>query len=73
MLIVVYHESLPIYKTQQLSMQMFAIDSQITNMRMVINTHVPIKQESILRWINFTQEGMIISQDTYGYLRAFSL
>jgi len=54
-------------------MQMFAIDSQITNMRMVINTHVPIKQESILRWINFTQEGMIISQDTYGYLRAFSL
>lgn len=42
-------------------------------MNLITNTHVPIKPKSLLKWFDFSLEGMLFSQDTTGNLRAFSL
>lgn len=40
---------------------------------MLTTTQVPIKTGSVLMAINFSEEGMLFSQDSLGTLRAFSL
>lgn len=72
MLVVVYHESVPIWGAQQLAMQLFIVDrSRYVNL--VNNSHVPVKPGGMLKWLDFSQEGMLISQDTFGIIRTFSL
>ena len=53
-------------------MQLFIVDrSKYANL--INNTHVPLKPGGMLKWFDFSQEGMLISQDTYGIIRVFSL
>lgn len=53
-------------------MQLFVVDrSKYANL--INNTHVPLKPGGMLKWFDFSQEGMLISQDTYGIIRVFSL
>lgn len=54
-------------------MQLYIVDSQIRQTTMISNTHVPLTPKSLLRWFDFSTEGMIFSQDTVGVIRAFSL
>ncbi len=73
MLVVVYHEGVPFWGAQQLAMQLFLINSQAKEVIAVASTHVPLKRESLLRWFDFSREGMVFSQDDLGNIRAFSL
>lgn len=72
LLVAVYHESVPMYESQNLSMQIFVVDAN-KDTRMASNCHVPLRQNTLLKWFGFSQEGMIISQDSTGQIRAFSL
>jgi hypothetical protein len=58
---------------QQLSMQLIMVDTSLRSTSLIANVAVPIKPGSILRSINFSAEGMLLSQDVSGTLRAFSL
>jgi chromosome transmission fidelity protein 4 len=71
LLAIVYHETVPIWGQQHLSMQIFTVDSQRESKNQIYS--LPIKPQSTLRWFGFSQEGMIISQDSMGGLRAFNL
>jgi hypothetical protein len=72
-LAVVYHEGVPMWDCQQLAMQLYMIDSQIRQVNSIASAHVPITRKSLLRWFDFSREGMLFSQDTAGTMRAFSL
>jgi hypothetical protein len=72
-LAVVYHESVPLWGSQQLAMQLFLINANRGQVNIVSNTHVPLTTGSLLRWFDFSREGMLFSQDTTGLIRAFSL
>ena len=73
MLAVVFHEGVPIWGAQQLAMQLFMIDAERQQFRLVDTLHVPIKPGQQLKWFNFSREGMIFSQDTVGVVRCFSM
>lgn len=62
-LAVVYHESVPMYDCQQLAMQLYMIDSQIRQVTPIASAHVPVTRKSLLRWFDFSKEGMLFSQD----------
>lgn len=68
---MVYHETVPMMGCQNISMQIFIVDS--TSSRPITTTHVPITPNSTLRWFGFSQEGMLVSQDSLGSIRVFSL
>lgn len=59
--------------SQQLAMQLILVDSSMKNANMLSSVQVPVRPGSILRSFHFSQEGMLISQDSSGALRAFSL
>ena len=71
LLVVVFHESIPIDKSQNLAMQIFSISNY--NALPITRCHVPVSPEYILRWFGFSKEGMLFSQDTLGVFRAYSL
>ncbi len=73
MLCVVYHESVPMWGAQQIAMQLILVDTNMRATNMLSTVPVPVKPESILRSMHFSQEGMLMSQDSTGALRAFSL
>lgn len=54
-LVAVYHESVPMWDCQQLSMQLFLVDSQIRQINMIANAHVPLTPKSLLRWFDFSR------------------
>lgn len=39
----------------------------------ISQAHVPITENSDLKWFDFSKEGMLFSQDSYGFIRAYSL
>ena len=71
MLAIAYHESVPMWGAQQLAMQLVVINSFSAQFFPAVP--VPIRPGFILRSLHFSSEGMLISQDTSGTLRAFSL
>lgn len=73
MLVVVYHESIPIWGNQCLSTQIFVVNQFSFEMICFNSSQVPIRPESQLKYFRFTQEGMILSQDTQGTLRVYNL
>lgn len=73
LLAVVYHEGVPMWGSQQIAMQLYLVDYQITPIKLISTVHVPITPGSILRFLDFSLEGMIFSQDSAGTFRAFSL
>lgn len=77
LLAVVYHESIPMYDSQVLSMKVFSV-----NQFAVVDLpegHVPLTvpefgaKGSTLNWFGFSEEGMLFSQDSFGAIRAYSL
>jgi hypothetical protein len=54
-LVMVYHESVPIWDCQQLSMQLYLIDAKIKQAHLISNGHVPITRKSLLRWLDFSR------------------
>ena len=68
-----YHESIPMWGSQQLAMQLILINESIRESHLIATVPVPIKPGTQLRSIHFSTEGMLISQDSYGNFRAFSL
>ena len=63
---------MPIWGSQQISMQLYLIDSN-NKLHILSTVPVPIRPNSMLRSLHFSEEGMLISQDTTGTMRAFSL
>lgn len=70
---MVYHESVPMFGSQQLAMQLYLIDSNRTPVNLLSNMQVPVRPGSTLNYFDFSVEGMIIAQDSTGGLKAFSL
>ena len=50
------------WKKQMLSMEIFSV-SEINSLS-VTNAHVPITEQSNLKWFDFSKEGMLFSQDS---------
>jgi len=73
MLAAVYHESVPMFGSQHLAMQLFLIDNNRTPVNLLSTIQVPVRPGSILNYFDFSQEGIIITQDSAGGLKAFSL
>jgi chromosome transmission fidelity protein 4 len=71
LLVVAYHEGIPMWGCQNISMHIFSINS--SNVVKISESHVPIQPQSTLRWFGFSQEGMLFSQDSNGFVRAYSL
>ena len=59
--------------SQQLALQLYFIDSQQHYSNLIATIAVPIKPGCQLRWIDFSQEGMLFGQDTVGNIRSLSL
>ena len=53
LLAVVFHESIPIDKSQNLAMQVFNVTSY--NVLPITRCHVPVTPDSILRWFGFSK------------------
>ena len=70
-LAIVYHETIPIWGSQQLSTQLFIVDSPSSSM--LPHTHLPMKPGALLKSFFFSEEGMLFSQDSTSIIRAFSL
>lgn len=68
-----YHESIPIWGNQQLSMQLFMVNSSIRATNLINTVPVPIRPRTLLRSIHFSTEGMLVSQDSAGSFRVFSM
>lgn len=54
-------------------MQLILVDTSLRSTNMLANVPVPVKPGHLLRSINFSTEGMLISQDGRGFFRVFSL
>ena len=61
------------FNSQQLAMQLYLIDSNRTPAHLLSTMQVPIRPGSTLSYFDFSLEGMIITQDSTGGLKAFSL
>jgi hypothetical protein len=70
LLVIVYHSSLPVFGCQALKMRIYRITSSTVS----IDRDVPlvIQPNSILKWLGFSEEGMIFSQDSLEYVRCYS-
>lgn len=73
LLAVVYHETIPIDGSQCLAMQLFVINTVRQETLKCSQCHVPLRQKSILKFFRFSNEGMLISQDSTGFIRVYSL
>ena len=62
LLAVVYHSSLPMWGCQNIKMRIY----KITPFSVTVDRDVllPIKPNSILKWFGFSEEGMILCQDS---------
>ena len=58
---------------QQLAMQLILVDSSLRSTNMIATVPVPVRPGTLLRSVNFSTEGMLVSQDTAGTFRVFSL
>ena len=70
LLSIVFHEGIPMWGCQCISMQLYCIHG--LSMLKISESHIPIRPQSTLKWFGFSQEGMIFSQDSEGFLRAFN-
>lgn len=70
MLAVVYHGGLPAYGYQQLKVKIY----KITTNSVILDRDIimPLKSKSILKWFGFSEEGMMLCQDTAEIVRAYS-
>ena len=59
---IVYHSAPPLWGCQSLKMRIYKINS----LGVTVDRDVPvvIKPNSILKWFGFTEEGMIVCQDS---------
>lgn len=73
LLAVVYHEGVPLYGSQQLAVQLYLVDSLRSSAGLVANVHLPLSRESRLKWIDYSAEGMLFSQDSTCLIRCLSL
>ena len=73
MLAVVFHEGIPMWGAQQLAVQLYLVDGKRNQTYLIHTIHVPVKPGQQLKWIGFSQEGMLFSQDTLGTIRCLSL
>lgn len=77
LLAVVFHEGVPIYEAQLLSMKLFCVSQW--EVLSVSQCHVPLtipqpgEKGFVLRWFGFSMEGMLFSKDSCGVIRAYSL
>jgi len=61
------------FGAQQLAMQLYLIDLNRAPLPLLSPIHVPVYPGSSLNFFDFSLEGMIISQDTFGNIKVFSL
>jgi hypothetical protein len=73
MLAVVYHEGVPMWGSQSLGMQLYLVDWVAAPVRLVAGVQLPVRPGSLLQFVDFSVEGMLVSQDSAGGMRAFSL
>jgi hypothetical protein len=60
-------------ENQCLAMQIFVINHYSFEPMPFTTAHVPIRPKSILRYCRFTEEGMLLTQDSEGFLRTYNL
>lgn len=58
---------------QQLALQLFIVNSNQHYSTLLLTIPVPLKPGCQLKWVDFSQEGMLFSQDTVGNIRCLSL
>ena len=73
LLVVIYHESVPIEGSQCLAMSMFVVDRMTKEILQISCSHLPITPHSVLKSFFFSSEGMLFSQDSTGQMRVYSL
>ena len=55
LLAVVYHESIPIYHSQCLAMNLYVVDNKMRSTLQCSTCHVPIKPKSELKFFRFSK------------------
>ncbi len=73
LLAIVYHDSIPVDGCQVLTMQLFVVKDENTRLLKVNTCHVPIKPKSTLKYFRFTEEGMLVSHDSAGFVRIYNI
>jgi len=59
--------------SQLIAMRIFLVDQQDCTLTPLTDLHVPLRPGSLLKWIGFSREGMLFSQDSSGNIRALNL
>jgi hypothetical protein len=54
-------------------MRVFLVDQQDCLLTMITDLHVPVRPGCLLRWVGFSREGMLFTQDSAGNIRALNL
>jgi hypothetical protein len=70
MLVVVYHSTLPMWGCQSIKMRIYKITTFSVKVERDVN--VPIRPNSILKWFGFSEEGMLLCQDSLEVVRCYS-
>lgn len=73
LLVVAYHEGVPMWGSQCIAMNLYFIDSNPNQIKIVNSNHIPVRPTSTLTYLQFSEEGMLISRDSSGQIRAYSL
>jgi hypothetical protein len=61
------------YYNQNIAMNLYLIDNKKNQLIKSSTSHVPLKSKSMLKFFRFSDEGMLLAQDTHGYIRIYNL
>ena len=67
-LAVFYHAGLPVYQQQQIKCKII----DMNNYKTVYDDYCHVSRHSMLTWVGFSDEGMLITMDSRGVISAFS-
>jgi hypothetical protein len=69
LLAVVYHGGLPLWGCQSLKVRIYRIG--VDAVKLERDTVIPLKPNSFLKWLGFSEEGMLYCQDNLEVLRGY--
>ena len=69
-MVVVYHSALPMWDCQSLKMKVYRVSTSCVEFER--DVVVPIRPNSILKWFGFSEEGMLVCQDSLEAVRCYS-
>lgn len=70
LLVVVYHQGPSIFGCQALRMKVINMNNR--SYKTMLDTEFPVSRDATVEWVSFSDEGLLVSFDEEGVMRAFN-